>query len=79
MGRRIRLQQKKAIHFVTNRWFQQRFSFRPSNQVNRIILGCLNRAAAKHHVRRSPSPIRRIVPFETLNLASGAHDNDPAA
>jgi REP element-mobilizing transposase RayT len=51
MGRRIRIQDKKAIQFVTNRCFQQRFLFRPSKEVNRIILGCLARAAAKHHVR----------------------------
>jgi REP element-mobilizing transposase RayT len=51
MGRRIRIQQKKAIYFVTNRCFQQRVLFRPSNEVNRIILGALAREAAKHHVR----------------------------
>lgn len=51
MGRRIRIQQEKAIHFVTNRCFQQRFLLRPSKEVNRIILGCLARAAAMHHVR----------------------------
>jgi REP element-mobilizing transposase RayT len=51
MGRPIRIQEKRAIHFVTNRCFQQRFLFRPSKEVNRIILGCLAREAAKHHVR----------------------------
>jgi REP element-mobilizing transposase RayT len=51
MGRPIRIQEKRAIQFVTNRCFQQRFLFRPSREVNRIILGCLARAAAKHHVR----------------------------
>lgn len=51
MGRRIRIQSKETIYFVTNRCFQQRFFFRPSPEVNRIILGCLARAAATHKVR----------------------------
>lgn len=51
MGRPLRIQSKRAIYFVTNRCFQERFFFTPSKEVNRIILGCLGRAASIHKVK----------------------------
>ena len=51
MPRRIRIQKKHAIYHVCNRTLQQRFFFRPSEEVNRIILACLARAATKHKIR----------------------------
>ena len=50
MPRRIRIQKKHAIYHVSNRTLQQRFFFRPSAEVNRIILACLARAAAEHKI-----------------------------
>lgn len=50
MGRRLRVQTKHAVYFITNRCFQERFLIRPSPQVNAIIRDCLVWAADKHDV-----------------------------
>ena len=50
MAEPIRIYEKSNVYFVTNRCFQQRFFFRPSEAVNRIILGCLARQVALHKI-----------------------------
>ncbi len=51
MGRKIRTFDKDTIYFVTNSCFQRCFLMAPGEEVNRIILGCLARAVAIHHVQ----------------------------
>ena len=50
MGRRIRIQKKKAVYFVTNRCFQAQFLLRPSKRVNAIILGLLAKYAEEYDI-----------------------------
>ncbi len=50
MGRPIRLWKSDQIYFVTNRCHQQRFFFRPGEDVNAIILGVLASVADRFDV-----------------------------
>ena len=50
MGRPIRRQKKKAIYFITNRTFQQRYFLCPGTEVNEIILGLLAKMAERYGI-----------------------------
>jgi REP element-mobilizing transposase RayT len=50
MGRRIRRQKKSRIYFLTNRTLQQMYFFRPSEEVNAIILGLLAKMADRYGI-----------------------------
>jgi REP element-mobilizing transposase RayT len=50
MGRPIRRQKKKAIYFITNRTLHQKYFFRPSEEVNEIILGLLAKMADRYGI-----------------------------
>ena len=50
MGNPLRIQGEEAIYFVTNRCFQEQFLLRPDDEVNRIAVAVLLRAARIHKV-----------------------------
>jgi REP element-mobilizing transposase RayT len=50
MGRPLRRQKKDAIYLLTNRTLHQKYSFRPSEQVNAIILGLLAKTVERYDI-----------------------------